>query len=262
MRIIDTHCHAGRNWFEPIETLIHEMDMNHVDNAVLIQHGGTYDNDYLFECAETYDGRLKVVVLLDPDDADQAGTLTALKEQGAAGVRLYPDDRVRGADPLAIWKLAGELGLVVSCLGDVTRFASGEFRALVEACADTRIVIEHLAGARKSFEPPYDEFHRALSLSELPNTFIKVPGLGEFSGRPPRLEPHFDFDSVPPLIESAREAFGATRMMWASDFPPSAGREGYRNTLEGVRTHPAWSGTEEVEQVMGGTAAAIWGFDG
>ena len=138
MRIIDTHCHAGRNWFEPITTLIHEMDTNHVDEAVLIQHGGTYDNTYLFESAETHEGRLKVVVMLDPDDGDQAGTLTALKEQGAAGVRLYPDHRVRGDDPLAIWKLAGELDLIVSCLGDVGRFASDEFRALVEQCAGLR----------------------------------------------------------------------------------------------------------------------------
>ena len=52
MQIIDTHCHAGRNWFEPIETLLFQMDSNGVDGAVLIQHGGTYDNDYLFECAE------------------------------------------------------------------------------------------------------------------------------------------------------------------------------------------------------------------
>ena len=47
MQIIDTHCHAGHNWFEPFETLLFQMDRNGVDGAVLIQHGGTYDNDYL-----------------------------------------------------------------------------------------------------------------------------------------------------------------------------------------------------------------------
>ena len=262
MRIIDTHCHAGRNWFEPIETLVHEMDTNRVDEAVLIQHGGTYNNDYLFECASKYGSKFKVVVMLDPDDDDQPGTLTKLAEQGAAGVRIYPDQRSRTGDPLTTWKKAGELGIVVSCLGDVTRFASSDFRALVEECSDTSIVIEHLAGARESFEPPYNEFSTALKLSELPNTTIKVPGLGEFSGRPPRLEPAFDFDSVPPLIEMALEAFGVNRMMWGSDFPPVAGREGYRNALEGVRTHPTWKDTVEVEMVMGGTAARVWGFDG
>ncbi len=260
MRIVDTHCHAGRNWFEPVETLLHQMNSNDVDNAVLIQHGGTYDNNYLFECAERFPGRFKVVVLLDPEDPNQPGTLTKLAEQGAAGVRLYPGDRARGNDPLAVWKKAGELDLVVSSLGDVSRFAAAEFRTLVEECSGTTIVIEHLAGAGKSLTPPYEEFETALALSNLPNTYIKVPGLGEFTGRPPRLIPEFRFDGVPPLIEMARDAFGARRMMWGSDFPPSAGREGYRNTLEGVRAHPAWADSDEVEWVLGKTAAGVWDF--
>ena len=81
MRIIDTHCHEGRNWFEPIETLVHEMDTNRVDEAVLIQHGGTYNNDYLFECASKYGNKFKIIVMLDPDDSDQPGTLTKLAER-------------------------------------------------------------------------------------------------------------------------------------------------------------------------------------
>lgn len=261
MRIIDTHCHAGHNWFEPVEVLLHEMNTNDVDHAVLIQHGGTYDNTYLFECAERFPDRFKTVVLLDPEDEDQPGTLTKLAGRGAAGVRLYPDDRAPGGDPLAVWKKAGELGLIVSSLGDSARFASRGFRDLVEACPDTTIIIEHLAGARKSMSPPYDELKTALALSELPNTYIKVGGLGEFTGRPPRLAPRLRFDSSPPFVAMAREAFGAERMMWGSDFPPVAGREGYRNALEGVRTHRAWANEEEVAQVMGLTAAAVWGFD-
>ena len=48
MLIIDTHTHAGNNWFEPIEVLEFQMDRNGVDGAVLVQHGGTFDNTYLF----------------------------------------------------------------------------------------------------------------------------------------------------------------------------------------------------------------------
>ena len=47
--IIDTHCHAGLNWFEPIENLIFQMDKNFIDKAVLIQHKGS-TNNYLYEC--------------------------------------------------------------------------------------------------------------------------------------------------------------------------------------------------------------------
>ena len=75
MLIIDTHCHAGNNWFEPIETLEFEMDRNGVDQAVLIQHGGTYDNTYLLQEAAKRPGRFKVAVLVDPGSRDPLGDL-------------------------------------------------------------------------------------------------------------------------------------------------------------------------------------------
>lgn len=56
------------------------------------------------------------------------------------------------------------------------------------------------------------------------------------------------------------DAFGPERMMWGSDWPPSAGREGYANTLRGVMEHPAFKGDGELEQVMGLTAKRVWGF--
>jgi len=89
--IIDTHCHAGQNWFLPIESLEFEMDQAGVDHAVMIQHGGTYDNNYLFDEAGKRGNRFKVVVLVDPEDSDPLGTLEKLAEQGAAGVRIAPD---------------------------------------------------------------------------------------------------------------------------------------------------------------------------
>ena len=90
MLIIDTHCHAGNNWFEPIETLEFEMDRNGVDKAVLIQHGGTYDNTYLLQEAAKRSGRFKVAVLVDPESRDPLGDLAQLAEQGAAGIRIAP----------------------------------------------------------------------------------------------------------------------------------------------------------------------------
>lgn len=259
MQIIDTHCHAGRNWFEPIETLLFQMDSNGVYGAVLIQHGGTYDNEYLFESAAAHLGRFKVVVLVDPEDPDPAGTLTRLAERGAAGVRLAPASRVGGSDPLALWKKAGELGIAVSSIGSAADFGSDEFKRVLDSCPDTTVVIEHLAGVGFA-TPPYTDYERALRCAERPNAFLKVPGLGEICPRPPRLDPHFHFENVPPLFEMAREAFGVRRMMWGSDFPPSAGREGYANTLNGVMGHPAFSEGDDKEWVMGRTAARVWGF--
>jgi len=260
MTIIDTHCHAGRNWFEPIETLEAVMNANGVDGAVLIQHGGTYDNDYLFQAAAARSGRFKVVVLVDPDDADPLGAMTRLSEQGAAGVRLYPQGTFSKVDKLDMWRRAGELGMVVSAMGSCSEFASDDFARIVDGCPDTQIVIEHLAGAKPE-EDPFTEFESALKLAHRPNTSIKVPGLGEIARRPARLQPQCHFEEVPPLFEKAAEVFGAQRMMWGSDFPPCAGREGYVNTLHGVRNHPAFSNGEDVEWVLGKTAMKIWRFE-
>lgn len=259
LMIVDTHCHAGRNWFEPIEVLEFQMNRCGVDAAVLIQHGGTYDNDYLFAEAAKRPGKFKVVVLIDPDSADPLGDLEKLAEQGAAGVRIYPGQQFRTPHAHDIWKKAGELGLVVSSLGTVEQFASPDFKEMLDECPGTHVVLEHLAGARIS-EPPFTTFKSALECAGRSNTTIKVPGLGEITRRPPRLLPGFRFDDVPPLFEMARDAFGVDRMMWGSDFPPSAGREGYENTLEGVRSHPAFARGDDVEWVLGKTAARVWGF--
>ena len=259
--IIDTHCHAGRNWFQPIETLEFEMDQAGVDAAVLIQHGGTYDNDYLFAEAAKRAGRFKVVVMIDPEDPDPLGRLEQLARQGAAGVRIAPNGEFTAlSDVTDIWRKAGELGLVVSSLGDDKRFSSASFKKIIDDCPDTQIVVEHLAGVGIA-EPPYTDYESALECATRPNTTVKVPGLGEITRRPPVLLPDFRFENIPPLFEMAHEAFGADRMMWGSDFPPSAGREGYGNTLKGVRSHPAFANGDDIDWVLGKTAARVWGFD-
>ncbi len=258
MMIVDSHCHAGTSWFEPIELLLYQMDANDIDRGVLIQHRGMYDSDYLLESAERFPGRFSVVVIVDTSSPDAPSALGEWARRGAVGVRLAPDARSAGPDPLAIWRKAAELGLAVSSIGTLDAFASEEFSALVSERPDMPIVIEHLAGATPADEPPYPAFERAMELANAPNTYIKVGGLGEIAERPAPLRNEFRFHDVPPLVEMARDAFGPRRMMWGSDYPPVSGREGYRNALRGVMDHPAFRTDEDREWVMGRTASEVF----
>ena len=86
MGFVDGHCHASLQWYEPIETLLYEMDRNDVEQAVLIQINGQYDNSYQQECVRRYPGRLASVVLVDHTQPDAQATLTRLAEAGARGV--------------------------------------------------------------------------------------------------------------------------------------------------------------------------------
>jgi L-fuconolactonase len=258
MKTVDTHCHAGRNWFEPIELLLHQMNANDVDRAVLIQHRGTYDNGYLLECARRFPGRFAVVAMVDTSRPEAPSALEKWASEGVVGVRLGPTERSPGSDPLAIWRKAAELGLVVSSQGNVDAFASDEFEDLVGQLPELAVIVEHLAGVGQAAEPPYATFKKALALADHPNVYLKVGGLGEISVRPPVLAPDFAFEHTPPLIELAYDAFGPQRMMWGSDYPPVSGREGYWNALHGVLEHPAFRTDDDREWVMGKTAAKVF----
>ncbi len=104
MPIVDSHCHASLAWFQPVESLVHEMDQNGVEHAILIQIRGQYDNAYQAECAQRFPGRFSSVAGVDWERPDAVQRLEQLVEQGAAGVRLRPTSRSAGGDPLAFWR--------------------------------------------------------------------------------------------------------------------------------------------------------------
>ncbi len=253
---VDSHCHASHAWYEPIETLLHEMDRNGVEQAILIQILGQTDNSYQQACRKRYPERFASVVLIDPEQPDAIHTLERLVDEGATGVRLRPMARSLGNDSLAIWRAAGRLGLAVSCPGTSADFASGDFSALVAALPEVRIVLEHLASVSA---PDTDDQLRALrqrafELAKHPNVAIKFGGLGEIARRALPVQEPFPFEPPPPYLQQAYAAFGANRMMWGSDFPPVAGREGYANALRIPREQLSDLPAHELDLLFGGTA--------
>ena len=66
------------------------------------------------------------------------------------------------------------------------------------------------------------------------------------------------FDHMPPLIEMAVAAFGPQRLMWGSDFPHVAEREGYGNCLRLLRQHVQFGEAEDKEWIFGKTAATVF----
>ena len=258
--IIDTHCHAGRNWFEPLDVLLYQMETNGVSKAVLIQHRGVFDNSYLISSANKYPKTFKVCGILDPNESNPIQKLSQLKSEGVSGIRLNNDEKFFRVPNQDFIRAAGDLEMVISYHGTVEFFASNDFKNIIEKCPETKIIMEHLAGV--GFLPyPYSLYKSALECSAFQNTFIKVPGLGEFSKRPKVLHQSFKFEEIPPFIEMAYEKFSPDRMMWGSDFPPCAGREGYKNALHGVKNHEIFNSIDDQNKVMGQTAAKVWAFE-
>ena len=256
MVVIDAHCHAATFYYEPVESALDTMIRNGVKKAVLIPLAEGVDalNAYLIECMRRFPGRFSVVATVDAHRRDAPARLEEWVKQGVEGVRLSP------SDPLALWQKAAELGLVVSLRRRVEDTASDAFRRTVESLPDLQIVIEHLGCRREDTTPPYRMYRRVLALAHYPNIFMKVPGLGEICPRPARFpQPAAPFEIIPPVIEMALDAFGARRLMWGSDFPHVAEREGYGNCLRLLREHVVKS-KEEREWIFSKTAATLFRF--
>lgn len=263
MLIIDSHVHTGVNWSEPVDVLIYQMETNGVSHAVLVQHNGNYDNSYLLDCARRHRGKFKVVGLVDLQDPARVRTLEALHRAGGSGFRINLRKENTWDPDNSAFVAAGELGMIVSLIGHAENFASARFKALLDNCPNTHFSLEHLVRSPGGdvAKPPYDVYADALECAKWPNTSVKVPGLGEIVPKPARLPAGYPWgDHLPPHYEMAKAAFGVQRMTWGSNFPPCAAKEGYRNALEGVRGMPVFQDGDDVEWVMGRTAAKLWGF--
>lgn len=261
MRLVDSQCHVAAVWYEPVETLLDQMDRNGVAQAVLVQFLGELDNGYQQACLARYPTRFASVVAVDAAAPDACEKLEALAAQGAAGIRLRPDARSPGSDPLALWRAAATLGLAVSCVGTAEAFCSREFLALLDALPALPIVLEHLGGTSRAGSTDTATRRRVFEAAGRHcNLYLKVPGLGELVPRPavlPRGQAPLEAAAVVEL-ELALERFGPGRLMWGSDFPVVGSREGYANALGWVREAVAALEPGAVEGVFGGTARTVF----
>ncbi|MBV9171677.1 MAG: amidohydrolase family protein [Chloroflexi bacterium] len=255
--VVDSHCHASLEWYEPIETLLFEMDRNGVDAAILIQINGQYDNAYQAECVKRYPGRFASVVMVDHAKPDAPQTLERLHAEGASGVRLAPTVRSPGDDPLAIWHAAERLGLSISCGGKAADFATPAFAQLVEQLPRAKVVVEHLGGLSRADDNAQRE--QVFKLARFSNVYMKVTGVGEFAARAMPVKAPFPFEEpIPTFLEQAYQAFSPARLMWGSDFPPVASREGYGRALQGCRDQFANKPRADLDRIFDATARAVF----
>ncbi|HVW70657.1 MAG TPA: amidohydrolase family protein [Steroidobacteraceae bacterium] len=261
MSIVDAHCHVSPVWFEPVETLLFQMDRCGVAQATLVQLLGQFDNGYQQHCAARFPDRFVTVIAVDPSEPAATQELRRWAQAGATGVRLRPDARSPGDDPYAIWRAAQACGFAVSCVGTAAAFLSPAFAELAQAFPRLSIVLEHLAGwARPDCDGSATTRAGLLELARLPNVFLKVPGLGQLAKREPRLPAAGRALALEPgaLVLEMLAAFGARRLMWGSDFPPVAAREGYESALCWTRELLGGVSASDMDLVFGGTARTVF----
>jgi L-fuconolactonase len=267
--IVDTHCHADDRWYEPVDTLLFNMDRCGVDRAVLVQILGSTDSRSMLAAARNHPDRFQVIAAIDPTRPDAIAALDRAVQDGVAGLRLR--SRWEGDDEqaMALWRAVEAAGLVVSVVGPAASFVDGRLARIAEACPRLPLVLEHLGGlARPDVGNRASMLEPLCTLARHPNIHLKLPGLGQIAPRAPRMDSAeaqvmaLDLASVDVagLLARILDAFGPHRLMWGSDFPPVAAREGYGHALGWTRALIAQHWPLAVDPLFGCNAAGLFPF--
>jgi len=271
--IIDSHCHAWPYWpYTPpvpdpeqrgrVEQLLHEMDVNDVDQALVvsaqIEHNPE-NNAYVADQVARFPERLHQVVDLDSvwsstyHAPGAASRLTAMAERwpvkGFTHYLSRDDDGswLTSSDGRALFRTAAELGLMASL--SCYPHQQAAIRRVAVQFPSVPILCHHLGHPRAEEAPPHTDLAEILASARCPNIYIKLSGF-TYASQTKWDYPHWD---VHWLVRAEYEHFGPHRMCWGSDYPVVRFYSTYRQAIEAFRTHCTFVPDADKEWILGRT---------
>ena len=193
-----------------------------------------WDNRYGIEAAQRYPDRIiGVIGRFDPTAGEMERRLAQLAaEPLILGVRitLIKDwsTWLRDGTLEAFFAEAGRLDLRVQLYGPNQ---AAEMRAAALRHPQTVFLIDHMALSHHD-EQPFAKWNDVLALADAPNVYVKVSYFPEVS------QVKYPFADVVPYFRSLYERFGADRLIWGSNYPPSASACTYKENVEFTRRLP------------------------
>jgi predicted TIM-barrel fold metal-dependent hydrolase len=241
--------------FTPEELLAHAQACG-VDRIVLIQmsfYG--HDNRYMLDTIARRPQTFRGVAVVDHTRDDLGSEMSRLREADVRGFRVYQlagrtATRLDSPEYERLCGLAADLAMAVCPLIDPPLLPGVGVAA--RRFPRTTFVVDHLAriGAGSPIAPA--DVDALCALAEHPNCFVKVSAfyaLGE--GKPPH-------DDLVPLIRRVWGAFGADRLMWATDCPYQVQDETYEDSLSLVRGRLPFLTDEDRAAILGRTAERVF----
>jgi L-fuconolactonase len=273
MKIIDSHCHAWAHWpYQPsvpdpehrgcIEQLVHEMDVNGVDGAVIIcaqiEHN-PQNNAYVARQAPRYSGRIYPFADVDSQWSSthhQPGAAerlrAAARQWPIKGFTHYLSDEEDGSwlyseEGTAFFQAAADLGLIASIA--CRPHHQPAIRRVAERFPSLPILCHHLGLARADEGPPYAELKEVLASARLPNVYIKLSGFAYCA----HVQWDYPYSDAQWVVRAEYEHYGPYRMCWGSDYPVVRFYMTYRQALEAFRTHCTFVPDQDKEWILGRT---------
>ncbi|CAJ1421495.1 unnamed protein product [Effrenium voratum] len=258
------HLNDGRATHENFVKL---MDENGVQKAVVVQpinYGQDYS--YLLAAMAKHPERLLGVFVADPTAADASWMDKIVKtHKNWVGVRFNPykwSGTMADDVGKALFRRAGELKLPVGFMPfkGLSQHVA-DIEALMEHSPETQVIIDHwgffLQPATGFGERSLDEesWQALLKLQKYPQVHVKISALFRVSSE------GLPFSSLSERLKELLGSFGASRLLWGSDFPYCSEHGTYGDHVQALESWPVWQDMSEADKhrLLYGTAAELYG---
>ena len=239
----------------PPELLISLMRSNGVARTVIIQviHY-RWDNSFLLSVLKRYPTLFHGVCRVNPQDPAAPDHLSQLTGEGFRGVRLSPaagpeGGWIRGPLMLPLWRRCAQLGVPMTILTTAPRLP--DLVPLIEANPELTVVIDHMADCPAN-RP--DLLKLLLDLARYPKVFVKISDMWVVSQQP------YPYPDAQDQVKRLMAAYGAHRLMWATNWPVSLAQLPYARIVELYRGHMSFLAPEERHEILSGTVQRVWPF--
>jgi predicted TIM-barrel fold metal-dependent hydrolase len=234
--------------------LLEDMDAAGVDRAAVVTPSAMgWDNSFTLDAAQAAPERLVAVGRIDVTAPDAAERLVDEIAAGLAGVRIGPGlatETLLAPPALAIWTAAAERRLPVHLHMEPDELVRMD--AVAERFPEMPLVVDHLGRPDVPAGPGGAGFRTVLQFARHPGTWIKTPAAYWFSRQ---ATPYRDLE---PFLAAALDAFGADRVLWASDWPACTRHGTYAEAMEPVRSG-GFVGEADRGRVLGQNFERLYG---
>ena len=242
--------------FTPEQLFAHAKPQG-VDRIVLIQMSFyKTDNRYMLDSMARFPGVFGGVAIIDHEAAGAVAEMKALKAKGVRGFRLYTDKSsaqswLNSPAMKKMWAAGADEGLAMCLLANPDALPA--VHSLCKAFPKTPVVIDHFARLGMKGPAAESDIENLLRLADFPTVHVKTSAfyaLGE------KKAPYTD---LAPLIRRLRDAYGAQRLMWATDCPYQVEKgHTYADSIALIRDRLDFLTTEDKAWMLCGTAEKVF----
>ena len=250
--IVDDYAHYGILKYQPAEMVLDTMARAGVDRAVLCQHLGEYDNSYLAQVVGSRPEQFAAVLLVNPAEPDAAEKLKQWTDTGRfRGVRLLAE----WFEPyFPLWQEAVRQGLhLILYAPDGIAEAVPSIRRLLRECPRARVVVSHL-GNPQLVDGRLVRGPELFQLDQEAGVLVLISGLSMFCVYP--------YAELREFVCDVIRRFGPLRLMWGSNFPVCGDATAYQRDLIHFRTREWGVSSDEIDEILRGTASNLWFEEG